>query len=61
MNSGDLQDYWCVISNLACMNHHANQKCRYRQFGTGALVSFVAHGPLVLFINLFSYFEKPVV
>ena len=36
-----------VISNLTCMNHNARLKSRWWQFGTGALVSFVAHGPLV--------------
>ena len=37
----------CVILNLTCMNHHASPKSRWWQFGTGVLVSFVAHGPLL--------------
>ena len=36
-----------VISNLMCMNLHASQRDRLWQFGTGALVSFVAYGSLV--------------
>ena len=35
-----------VISNLAFMNNYANLKSRWLQFETGALMSFVDHGPL---------------
>ena len=36
-----------VISNLTCMNHNTSQKSKLWQFGTGAPVSFLAHGTLV--------------